>query len=180
MRYIRFFNELSIDDIAVVGGKNASLGEMYQNLTPEGINIPNGFATTSEAYWLLLQENNIRKSIGKILFDLDISDTSNLQSRGLAVRKLILNSKLPTLLEDEILEAYKILSREYDKLSVDVAVRSSGTAEDLPEASFAGQQETFLNINTPEALLHSVKKCFASLFTDRAISYRESRCTVCS
>ena len=175
MRYIRFFNSLNIDDIAIVGGKNASLGEMYKNLTPKGINIPNGFATTSEAYWLLLQENNIKKSIGKILFDLDISDTSNLQSRGLAVRKLILNSKLPTALEDEILEAYKILSQEYNKRAVDVAVRSSGTAEDLPEASFAGQQETFLNVNTPETLLLSVKKCFASLFTDRAISYRESR-----
>jgi len=175
MRYIRFFSELSINDIPVVGGKNASLGEMYTNLTPQGINIPNGFATTSEAYWLLLQENDIKKSIGKILFDLDISDTSNLQSRGAAVRKLILNSKLPSLLEDEILEAYKTLSKEYNKRAVDVAVRSSGTAEDLPEASFAGQQETFLNINTPETLLQSVKECFASLFTDRAISYRESR-----
>ena len=175
MRYIRFFNELNIDDIPIVGGKNASLGEMYTNLTPKGIKIPNGFATTSEAYWLLLDQNSIKKSIGEILFDLDISDTSNLQSRGLAVRKLILNSKLPALLEDEILEAYKILSQEYNKRAVDVAVRSSGTAEDLPEASFAGQQETFLNINTPEALLLSVKKCFASLFTDRAISYRESR-----
>ena len=175
MRYIRFFNELTINDIGTVGGKNASLGEMYKNLTPKGINIPNGFATTSEAYWLLLKENKIKHSIGKILFDLDISDTSNLQSRGAAVRKLILDSKLPTVLEDEILEAYKILSKEYSKRAVDVAVRSSGTAEDLPEASFAGQQETFLNINTPEALLLSVKKCFASLFTDRAISYRERR-----
>jgi len=175
MRYIRFFNQLNIGDVAIVGGKNASLGEMYKNLTPKGISIPNGFATTSEAYWLLLKENNIKQSIGKILFDLDISDTSNLQSRGLAVRKLILNSTLPTILEDEILEAYKILSKEYSKRAVDVAVRSSGTAEDLPEASFAGQQETFLNISTPEALLQSVKKCFASLFTDRAISYRESR-----
>ncbi|MEN8302933.1 MAG: phosphoenolpyruvate synthase [Campylobacterota bacterium] len=175
MRYIRFFDELSIDDIPVVGGKNASLGEMYKNLTSKGIHIPNGFATTSEAYWLLLKENNIRKSIGEILFDLDISDTSNLQSRGKAVRKLILNSKLPKVLEDEILEAYKILSQEYAKRTVDVAVRSSGTAEDLPEASFAGQQETFLNINTPQKLLQSVKQCFASLFTDRAISYRESR-----
>jgi len=175
MHYIRFFNELSINDIPIVGGKNASLGEMYKNLATKGINIPNGFATTSEAYWLLLKDNNIKKSIGEILFDLDISDTSNLQSRGLAVRKLILNSKLPSLLEDEILEAYKTLSQEYNKRAIDVAVRSSGTAEDLPEASFAGQQETFLNISTPETLLLSVKKCFASLFTDRAISYRESR-----
>ena len=175
MRYIRFFNKLSINDIALVGGKNASLGEMFNTLTKSGINVPNGFATTSEAYWLLLEENDIKKSIGEILFDLDISDTSNLQKRGLAIRKLILNSKLPKILEDEILQAYKILSNEYEKETVDVAVRSSGTAEDLPEASFAGQQETYLNINTPEALLQSVKECFASLFTDRAISYRESR-----
>ena len=175
MRYIRFFNQLHIDDIAIVGGKNASLGEMYTNLTPKGINIPNGFATTSEAYWLLLEDNNIKKSIGEILKDLDISNTANLQERGLEVRNLILNSKLPKVLEDEILQAYQILSLEYDKEAVDVAVRSSGTAEDLPEASFAGQQETFLNINTSQTLLLSVKKCFASLFTDRAISYRQSR-----
>ena len=175
MRYIRFFNQLNLDDIAIVGGKNASLGEMYTNLTSRGISVPNGFATTSEAYWLLLEENGIKKSIGEILCDLDISDTSNLQKRGLAVRELILNSTLPKILEDEILQAYKILSQEYDKAAIDVAVRSSGTAEDLPEASFAGQQETFLNINTPETLLLNIKKCFASLFTDRAISYRQSR-----
>jgi len=175
MSYIRFFNELSIDDIATVGGKNASLGEMYKKLTPKGINIPNGFATTSEAYWLLLEENNIKDEIQKILSDLDISDTANLQERGLAVRTLILNSQLPKILEDEIIQAYKTLSKEYGTSAVDVAVRSSGTAEDLPDASFAGQQETFLNISTPKTLLQSVKKCFASLFTDRAISYRESR-----
>ena len=175
MQYIHFFNELTIDDVSIVGGKNASLGEMYRNLSAKGINIPNGFATTSDAYWLLLEENGIKSRIADILSDLDISDTTNLQKRGLAVRKLILNSKLPKILEDEILQAYKILSLEYKTDAVDVAVRSSGTAEDLPDASFAGQQETFLNISTPDALLKSVLQCFASLFTDRAISYRTSR-----
>lgn len=175
MQYIRFFNELTINDVSIVGGKNASLGEMYQNLTAKGINIPNGFATTSDAYWLLLEENGIKDEIHTILSDLDISDTSNLQERGLGVRNLILNSKLPKILEDEILQAYKTLSLEYECESVDVAVRSSGTAEDLPDASFAGQQETFLNISSPDALLQSVIQCFASLFTDRAISYRTSR-----
>jgi pyruvate,water dikinase len=175
MRYIRFFKELNINDVPTVGGKNASLGEMYQSLTPKGINIPNGFATTSDAYWLLLEENGIKDKIYNMLGDLDISDTDNLQKRGLAVRELILKSHLPKVLSDELLEAYKILSHEYNSDSVDVAVRSSGTAEDLPDASFAGQQETFLNISTPEALLKSVLRCFASLFTDRAISYRTSR-----
>ena len=175
MKYICFFNQLNIDDIPTVGGKNASLGEMYNKLSPQGISIPNGFTTTSDAYWLLLQENSIKDKIAQILSDLDISDTTNLQTRGKKIRELILDSILPQVLEDEILEAYKILSKEYNAESVDVAVRSSGTAEDLPEASFAGQQESFLNINNPQALLLSVKKCYASLFTDRAISYRQSR-----
>ncbi|MEA3229020.1 MAG: phosphoenolpyruvate synthase [Campylobacterota bacterium] len=175
MQYIRFFNQLNINDISIVGGKNASLGEMYKSLSVDGINIPNGFATTAEAYWLLLDENSIKDKIQKLLSGLDISDTSNLQKRGLAVRSLILNSKLPSILEEEILKSYRTLSKEYNSDSIDVAVRSSGTAEDLPDASFAGQQETFLNISTPETLLQSVKECFASLFTDRAISYRESR-----
>ncbi|MEA3371273.1 MAG: phosphoenolpyruvate synthase [Campylobacterota bacterium] len=175
MRYIRFFNELTIDDIPLVGGKNASLGEMYNSLKSSGINVPNGFATTSEAYWLFLQENNIEEDIRKSLTDLDISDTTNLQKRAKAVRELMLNAALPKILEDEIIEAYTILSHEYNIQNLDVAVRSSGTAEDLPEASFAGQQETFLNINSKESLLINVKKCLASLFTDRAISYRQSR-----
>ena len=175
MRYIRFFNELGINDIGLVGGKNASLGEMYTNLSLKGINVPNGFATTSDAYWLLLEENNIKDEIQNILNDLDISDTSNLQKRGLAVRTLLLHARLPKVLEDELIEAYEILSSEYNTKAVDVAIRSSATAEDLPDASFAGQQETFLNINSIETLLESVKKCFASLFTDRAISYRQSR-----
>ena len=175
MQYIRFFNELNIKDVPIVGGKNASLGEMYQNLTPKGVNIPNGFATTSDAYWLLLEENAIKDKISAILNDLDIADTKNLQERGLKVRNLILNSHLPKALAEELLEAYKILSNEYGSQNIDVAVRSSGTAEDLPDASFAGQQETFLNVGSEEELLECVLKCFASLFTDRAISYRTSR-----
>ncbi len=175
MRYIRFFNELHLSDIPLVGGKNASLGEMYQKLSTKGIHVPNGFATTSEAYHLLLDENGIREKIKKILENLDISDTKSLQERGHAIRELILNSILPAELIKELQSAYHMLSQEYGVENCDVAVRSSGTAEDLPDASFAGQQETFLNIQTPEKLLQSVKQCYASLFTDRAISYRTSR-----
>ncbi len=175
MQLIRFFNELTINDIPSVGGKNASLGEMYQSLSNKGILVPNGFATTSEAYWLFIKQNGLRPSMQEILKDLDISDTVNLQKKGKALRERIYNATLPKQLEDEVLEAYKVLSQEYSCDAVDVAVRSSGTAEDLPEASFAGQQETFLNIDSPEKLIERVKRCFASLFTDRAISYRTSR-----
>ena len=175
MHYIRFFNELHLSDIALVGGKNASLGEMYQRLSTKGIKIPNGFATTSEAYHLLLTENGIQEKIKTLLEGLDISDTLSLQERGHAIRELILAAILPSELIKELLSAYHMLSQEYGKENIDVAVRSSGTAEDLPDASFAGQQETFLNISTPEKLLQSIKQCYASLFTDRAISYRTSR-----
>src|SRR3989339_1441988 len=175
MQYIRFFNELNIKDVPIVGGKNASLGEMYQNLTPKGVNIPNGFATTSDAYWLLLEENAIKDKISAILNDLDIADTKNLQERGLKVRNLILNSHLPKALAEELLEAYKILSNEYGSQNIDVAVRSSATAEDLPDASFAGQKELFLNVGSEENFLECFLKFFASLFPARAISYRTSR-----
>ena len=175
MNYIHFFNEISISDVDKVGGKNASLGEMYKNLSSKGIRVPDGFATSSAAYWLFLEENGIKEQMEEILQGLDISDTADLQARGKKVRELILASVMPKLIEEEVKEAYSILSREYGSEAVDVAVRSSGTAEDLPDASFAGQQESFLNINTPESLLLSIHKCYASLFTDRAISYRQSR-----
>ncbi|MEA3331394.1 MAG: PEP/pyruvate-binding domain-containing protein, partial [Campylobacterota bacterium] len=175
MHYISFFNELTIKDIPRVGGKNASLGEMYKNLSSKGINVPNGFAITSDAYWLLLEENSIKEAIKRILKGLDISNTDMLQKKGKEVRELILTSHLPKVLEKEILEAYSLLSKEYGVEFSDVAIRSSATAEDLPDASFAGQQDTFLNIDSPHAILQSVKKCFASLFNDRAISYRDSR-----
>ena len=175
MKYIKFFSELKIKDIPVVGGKNASLGEMYVNLKKLNVHVPNGFATTSDAYWLLLSQNDIKDKISNILSDLDISDIDNLEKRGKQVRELILNAKLPDIVKDEIVTAYKKLSKEYNTKSVDVAVRSSGTAEDLPDASFAGQQETFLNIVGTDKLLSAVQKCYASLFTNRAISYRQSR-----
>jgi len=175
MKYIRFFNELTIDDVPSVGGKNASLGEMYSNLSSQGITIPNGFATTAEAYWLLLEENNIKDKIKEALKGLEISKSSNLQECGKKVRTMLLNAALPKILETEIIQSYETLSKQYGSSSIDVAVRSSATAEDLPEASFAGQQESFLNVNSSKMLLESIKKCYASLFTDRAISYRESR-----
>lgn len=175
MKYIRFFDEIDIDDIAIVGGKNASLGEMYQKLSSKGVSIPGGFATTSDAYRMLLRENGIKEKIADILSDLDIQDTNNLQQRGAKVRDLILASHLPKELEAELQEAYEILCDMYDSQNIDVAVRSSATAEDLPDASFAGQQETFLNVSNKEELLDTALRCYASLFTDRAISYRTSR-----
>lgn len=175
MKYIKFFNELGIKDVPQVGGKNASLAEMYKNLSSIGVKIPYGFATTSEAYWLLISENKLKDKIKIILSNLDIKDIRDLKKRGKKIRELILNAKLPLVVENEIIEAYRELSSQYGKQSIDVAVRSSGTAEDLPEASFAGQQETYLNINKDKEVIKAVKKCFASLFTDRAISYRQSR-----
>lgn len=175
MRYIRFFESLSNKDVGIVGGKNASLGEMVANLSGEGIRVPGGFATTSEAYWLLLSHNKLEVKLRGILEGLDPKDVEALKKAGAKVRKKMLDAAIPPELEKEILEAYGQLSKRYGTGAVDVAVRSSATAEDLPEASFAGQQETFLNITSSKALMESVKKCYASLFTDRAISYRASR-----
>jgi len=175
MKYIRFFNQISINDILQVGGKNASLGEMYNKLSDKGINIPNGYAITSEAYWLILEQDNLKEKIFNTLKGLDATDTNDLNDKASKARKLILNAIIPKQLEDEILEAYKLLSKKYNSDMTDIAVRSSATAEDLPDASFAGQQDTFLNINTPTQLIKSILKCFSSLFNNRAISYRDSR-----
>lgn len=172
LKFIKFFEELSIKDVPEVGGKNASLGEMYQNLKQEGIKVPNGFATTSEAYRFFLESAGLKKEIKRILKDLDTNNVKDLMKRGKEIRELIISTPFPQELIDEVSEAYKILSLNYKKKSVDVAVRSSATAEDLPNASFAGQQETFLNVKGVNNLLEAVKKCIASLFTDRAISYR--------
>ena len=173
-RYIRWFEDIGIKDIPLVGGKNASLGEMVRELAPRGIKVPNGFAITAEAYWHLLRAANIDQQIQEILSGLDTRDTANLQQRGRAVRHAIMAAPLPQDLQHSIIAAYRELSRGADK-PMDVAVRSSATAEDLPNASFAGQQETYLNVQGDAALLESCKRCFASLFTDRAISYRQDR-----
>lgn len=170
---ILWFNEVGMADVPLVGGKNASLGEMINNLVPKGVNIPDGFATTSGAYFNFLKDTGLDKKIDVILKDLNVSDISALQKAGKTVRELILKSVLPQQLQNDILSAYKKLSQNYNAKNVDVAVRSSATAEDLPGASFAGQQETFLNITGGENVVESVKKCFASLFTDRAIAYRQ-------
>jgi len=175
MKYIKFFDQIKLTDIPTVGGKNASLGEMISDMKSLGIKVPMGFATTAEAYWLFINKNKLKDKILKRLENLDISNLDNLQKVGKKIRSLILKGDFPKELEKEIKKAYKILSKKYSSSSIDVAVRSSGTAEDLPDASFAGQQETFLNVNNEEQLMQCVKKCFASLFTNRAISYRQSR-----
>jgi len=170
---ILWFKELGIGDVSLVGGKNASLGEMYNNLVAKGINIPNGFATSALAYFDFLTQTGLKKEIGTILENLDVQDLKSLQNKGGQVRKVILSGELPEDLKKEIILAYQKLSKEYGTDHTDVAVRSSATAEDLPSASFAGQQETFLNVRGEKNLLEAVKKCFASLFTDRAIVYRQ-------
>lgn len=175
-RFILWFDEISIEDVPLVGGKNASLGEMIRELTDEGVNVPNGFAITAKAYEHLLKEGGIEDDIKEILSDLDVHDIHNLQERGRKIRKLIRETKIPADLEEEIVEAYRKMSSRlgYDE-NPDVAVRSSATAEDLPDASFAGQQETYLNVRGEQMLLDSCRNCFASLFTDRAMSYREDK-----
>ncbi len=171
MKYVKWFDEVDKEDVALVGGKNASLGEMIRNLEKEGVNVPSGFAITAEAYKYLLQESGIGGKIKELLADLDTHDMANLTERGSKIRRLIRNARCPSDLEEEIKAAYIEMEKRYGE-NVDVAVRSSATAEDLPTASFAGQQETFLNVRGEEELMDKVAKCFASLFTNRAISYR--------
>ena len=171
-KHILKFSEILIKDVPLVGGKNASLGEMYRKLKSQGVPVPNGFAVTAEAYRYFLKENKLDKQIKAALKGLDIGNVHQLRSVGKQVRQMILSAKLPTDLGEEVYKAYQKLSKDERRVDLDVAVRSSATAEDLPGASFAGQQETYLNIRGREALLLAVKKCFASLFTNRAISYR--------
>ena len=171
-KFIRFFSELGIKDVPEVGGKNASLGEMYSHLTKKGLRVPNGFATTASAYRYFLETSGLKKRIKEALKGLDTKNVKDLMKRGAAVRKLIMDTALPEDFSKEIIISYRKLSALYKTKKLDVAVRSSATAEDLPDASFAGQQETFLNIVGEKELLLAVKKCIASLFTNRAISYR--------
>ena len=171
MRFVHFFSDIGINDIEFVGGKNASLGEMYQHLSAEGIKVPNGFATTAEAYNYYMQQNNLLDKVSDALSALDTEDVNELARVGRQIRSWVLHAEMPQDLADEIVLAYEKLGEEYGAY-VDVAVRSSATAEDLPGASFAGQQETYLNISGRRNLLLTCKRVFASLFTDRAISYR--------
>lgn len=175
MQYIKFFKELNNKDVPLVGGKNASIGEMFQELVPMGIHVPNGFAITSDAYWKLLEVGGIRQKIYDLLDGVDPTEIDVLKVRCKKIRDLIFQTPLPADLRAEIIEAYAILSKEYGMEQADVAVRSSATAEDLPDASFAGQQDTYLSVQGHQELIHYVKSCLASLFTDRAVSYRASK-----
>lgn len=171
MKYIKWFKEIGIEEVSLVGGKNASLGEMYRNLTPEGVKIPNGFAITAEAYRYVIESSGILQKMKDILANINKDDLKDFAHRGHAIRELVYSSPFPKDLSKEIIDAYQILCEEYGS-DTDVAVRSSATAEDLPTASFAGQLDTYLNIKGGSQLLDACHRCFASLFTDRAISYR--------
>lgn len=194
-RFVLWFEEVGIDDIALVGGKNASLGEMIRELLPQGVQIPLGFATTAAAFRFFLAGAGLEPQLRQLFADLDVDDVVNLRERGQQARNLILNTPFPAELETSIATAYQQLCDRYEPVpsvcdrlsgldrdrcqrqfgSVDVAVRSSATAEDLPDASFAGQQETYLNVRGVQAVIQACHRCFASLFTDRAISYRQAR-----
>lgn len=190
--FILWFEQVGIEDVGLVGGKNASLGEMIQQLTPKGVNVPTGFAVTAHAFRYFMQKAGLEQRLRQLLSDLDVENIDNLRERGRRARALILDTPFPTELETAITDAYVQLSERYrvslescsllqgeeqeicrsNHTGVDVAVRSSATAEDLPDASFAGQQESYLNVNGIRVVLEACHKCFASLFTDRAISYR--------
>ena len=170
-RYVRLFKDLGIHDVASVGGKNASLGEMYRELAPKGVRVPNGFAVTVQAYWYVLEQAGITTALRDALDGLNPDDVEDLARRGRRARALVYGAPLPEDLQKEILQAYWALQEEYGP-RLSLAVRSSATAEDLPDVSFAGAHETYLNIQGDEHLLDACKRCLASLFTDRAIHYR--------
>jgi len=171
VRLISWFEEIGVSDVNLVGGKNASLGEMIRTLGKKGVNVPSGFAITAEAYKYVIDKAGINQEIRNTLAGLDTHDMENLSKRGEKIRNLIRNAPCPEDLKQEIRIAYQEMERRYGK-NIDVAVRSSATAEDLPTASFAGQQESYLNVRGEDELLEKVMGCFASLFTNRAISYR--------
>jgi pyruvate,water dikinase len=175
MRYVRRLDSLRLKDIALVGGKNASLGEMISSLKPLGVKVPEGFAVTAEGYRAFISHNRFEPKIREFFKGVDLTDIEALNRCGDSIRSLMLSGEMPEALKTEIAESYRTMEKEYGMVSVDVAVRSSATAEDLPDASFAGQQESYLNVRGETMLIEHVKRCFASLFTDRAISYRHSR-----
>ena len=171
MSYVRFFGQIGIEDLPLVGGKNASLGEMYRNLAPQGVNVPNGFAITADAYRYVLARADAWGPLREALAGLRADDMEDLTRRAARAREIVYGAGLPDDLSAQILEAYRKLQREYGP-QLSVAVRSSATAEDLPTASFAGQQESYLNVQGDTQLLEACRHCFASLFTDRSIHYR--------
>ncbi|HRN77776.1 MAG TPA: phosphoenolpyruvate synthase [Candidatus Dependentiae bacterium] len=178
MEYIKTFEDITMKDLPLVGGKNASLGEMISQLMPQGILVPTGFAVTAQAYRYFLDYNKLREPMQKLMDKFDAApedDLKVLDEVGGAIRALIEGGDIPSDLQEEILQAYRNLSERYGVVDCDVAVRSSATAEDLPDASFAGQQETYLNIRGDKELLHAYKRCLASLFTNRAIVYRRTK-----
>ena len=172
--WIRWFDDVGMNDVPAVGGKNASLGEMRRALTPLGIRTPDGFATTADAYRAFLRAASLEGVIADALGHLDVDDIDRLQAAGSRLRSAILAAELPASLVQAVSEAYQRLEAQYGA-NCDVAVRSSATAEDLPDASFAGQHESYLNIHGAAMLIDAVKRCYASLFTDRAIVYRAHR-----
>ncbi len=174
-KYILFFKEISRRDVNLVGGKNASLGEMLRALSKKGVLIPDGFALTTRAYWRFLKFNEIDRKLKEIFSGFDPKSIKSLQETGKAAREVVLSSELPDDLKKEVMKAYESLSKRYDVENVDVAVRSSGVAEDAPTMSFAGQFESFLNVSEEKGLLEAIKKCLASAFADRVIAYREEK-----
>ena len=172
MKYTYKLEELNNSNVKEVGGKNASLGEMFSSLASKGIRVPDGFATSAKCYWGYLEKNDLKEEIEEILSDLDSDDLENLESTGSRIREKIMEGRIPEEIKEEIEKAYDALKDREKKLG-SVAVRSSATAEDLPDASFAGQHESYMNIRGLDQLLEAWKKCVASLFTDRAIQYRE-------
>ena len=172
--YIRWFESIGVNDVPIVGGKNASLGEMVKSLKSKGIRVPDGFAITAQTYWQFLEANNLQS---KILYQIEQFQKGEipLEKAGKTIRRLLVRSRFPDDIAEAIREGYRQLCDRYNLEEVDVAVRSSATAEDLPDASFAGQQESYLNITGTEEVLEACRKCYASLFTDRAISYRETK-----
>jgi pyruvate,water dikinase len=174
-KYIVWFDQVTKKDIPLVGGKNGSLGEMYSQLTGRGVKVPNGFIFTSDAYWYFLEYNGLVKKLEQIFSKLDHKNLTSLRNVSRKARDLIMGGKYPDDLKKSILESYIALSNAYKTKNVDVAVRSSATAEDLADASFAGQHETYLNVTGPTGVLAAVKKCVSSVFLERAIVYREEK-----
>jgi len=172
---ILWFKEITKNDTPIVGGKNASLGEMYSKLVKKGVNIPNGFALTSKAYWYYLKANKLDEKIKKLFKEFNPKNIKSLEKTSKQARKIILQGRIPEDLKKDISEKYRILSKDYKEKFTDVAVRSSATAEDLPTASFAGAHETYLNVKGEQDLFKAVKNCLASLFNARAIAYREEK-----